>query len=152
LSRLHLALLTYHLSRPALDDFIAKYRLLKDDRDVLTEVAQLQPRLERLAENGIRPSEIVALLDDFGSEARFLVRVASDSWLVQQRLDIYQRRLRHIRPLLDGDDLRALGIPAGRIYREILEALRAGRVDGRLSSRADEEALARQMAAVVLKS
>jgi tRNA nucleotidyltransferase (CCA-adding enzyme) len=152
LPRLHLALLTYHLSHAALDEFIQKYRLLKDDRDLLVEVAQLRTHLDRLAENALRPSEIVALLVDFSSEARFLARVAADSWLVQQRLDTYQRRLRHIRPLLDGDDLRAMGIPTGPVYREILDALRAARVDGRLVTRAQEEALVKEILVESLKS
>jgi tRNA nucleotidyltransferase (CCA-adding enzyme) len=73
--------------------------------------------------------------------------VACDDWLVRQRLDFYQRRLRHIRPVLDGDDLRRMGVEPGRIYRHILERLRAARLDGEVSTRVQEEALVRTMLA-----
>ena len=43
-------------------------------------------------------------------------------------------------PLLTGDDLRELGIPAGPMYREILQSLRDRQLDGQLKSR--DEAIA----------
>jgi hypothetical protein len=41
---------------------------------------------------------------------------------------------------LDGHDLHRLGVPRGLIYRTILANLRAGRLDGTIHSRAEEEA------------
>ena len=152
LPRLHMALLTYQLPRESIEEFIEKYRLLKDYRDLLLEVANLRPRLDRLAENDVPAGEIVVLLGDFSEEARFLARVTTDSWLAQQRLDHYQRRLRHVLPILRGDDLRQMGIHPGPIYRQILDALRAARVEGQVVSRDDEEALARRIAQEGLKS
>ena len=53
LARLHLALVTYRLSAGALEEFIERYRLLKEDRDLTLEVARLRERLPRLAENNL---------------------------------------------------------------------------------------------------
>ncbi|HEX9116459.1 MAG TPA: CBS domain-containing protein [Anaerolineae bacterium] len=146
LPRLYMALLTYRLPSEDLDQFIVKYRLLKDYRDILLESRRLKARLPALAQNDLPLSEIARVLEDAGEEARFLARVVADSWLVQQRLDLYQRRLRRVQPLLRGDDLRRLGIPPGPIYRQVLDALRAARLDGQTLTRPDEEALARQIA------
>ena len=44
-----------------------------------------------------------------------------------------------------GDDLRRMGIQPGPVYGDILGRLRAGRLDGQISSRAEEEALAKGM-------
>ncbi len=63
--RLHLALATYRLSREALEQFIERFRLLRGDRELLLEVARLRERLPRLMENGLLPSGIVDLLDEF---------------------------------------------------------------------------------------
>ena len=41
-------------------------------------------------------------------------------------------------PLLRGDDLRALGIRPGPIYREVLNCLLYARLDGSVQSRDDE--------------
>ena len=81
-----------------------------------------------------------------------MLRVVSDDWLVRQRLDSYQRRWRHIQSELTGDDLRVMGLPPGRVYRQVLEQLRAGRLDGLLHSREDEESAARAIAGAAAKS
>jgi tRNA nucleotidyltransferase (CCA-adding enzyme) len=43
-----------------------------------------------------------------------------------------------VRPFLRGDDLRALGIRPGPIYRDILNSLLYARLDGHVQSRDDE--------------
>ncbi len=45
---------------------------------------------------------------------------------------------RQVRPILRGDDLRALGIQPGPIYRDILNSLLYARLDGHVQSRDDE--------------
>ena len=142
LPRLHLALACYRLPADAVAGFSARYRWHKEQRNLLTQMASLKPRLTRLGEPQVNASEISRLLVGFGEEARLLARVASDSWLVRLRLDTYQRRLRQVRPELDGNDLRRLGIRPGPVYREIFDALRAARLDGTITSRAGEESLA----------
>ena len=145
--RLYLALLTYDMPAESLQAFNGKYHLRKSYRDLLSEVARLRKQLPRLGRNGLKPSEIVAILDETSDEARLLIRVATDSWLVRQRLDQYQRRLRHIRSILTGDDLRRMGLPPGRLYSQILTRLRAALLDGEIASREDEERLVREMLA-----
>lgn len=142
LPRLTLALLTFPMPAASLRAFIEKYHLRVAYRQLLDAVMRLREKLPQLDRNGLKSSEIVALLDETSDEARLVLRVATDSWLVRQRLDLYQRRLRHIRPLLTGDDLRRFGLPPGRLYSQILNRLRAARLDGEVVSREDEERLA----------
>lgn len=143
--RLYMALLAYRLPDSDLGEFMEKLRLQKEYRDLLEQVSGLKKKLDRLGDNQIQASEIVALLRDYGEGARLIARVVTDSWLVRQRLDQYQRRLRHVRPLLQGRDLRKMGIQPGQVYREILERLRAGHLDGEIQTRAEEEALVKQI-------
>lgn len=145
--RLHLALLTYHLPAEALDGFLDRYRIRKEYRDLAQEVHALAPRVQVLNANTLRASDIVRALDESSAEARFLLRVASDDWLVRQRLDLYQRRLQHQRPILTGDDLQRLGIEPGPVYRRIFERLRDARLDGEITTRAEEEALVNRLLA-----
>jgi tRNA nucleotidyltransferase (CCA-adding enzyme) len=144
-SHLHMALFTYNLSAAALGEFIAKFRIRREYRGLQEEMLSGRDVVRRLEQNHLRPSEIVALLEDFSPEARLLMRVVTGSWLVRQRLDQYQRRLRHVRPILSGDDLRRMGIEPGRIYSDILTRLRAARLDGEASTREEEAALVRSM-------
>jgi tRNA nucleotidyltransferase (CCA-adding enzyme) len=110
----------------------------------MLEVAALSAHLGRLGENNLKPSEIVKILEDASDEACLLLRVVTDSWLVHRRLDLYQRRLRYVRPTLNGDDLRRMGIPPARVYHQILDRLRDAHLDGEISTRAEEEAIVRQ--------
>ena len=62
--------------------------------------------------------------------------------------DVVRRYLgewRHIHAELDGHDLKGLGVPRGPVYRDILGALRAGRLDGEIATREDEVALVRRL-------
>ncbi|MEJ5200500.1 MAG: polynucleotide adenylyltransferase, partial [Anaerolineae bacterium] len=144
---LYFALLTYPMSSASVQSLLEKYHIRKSYRDLVEEVARLRERLPDLSRNGLKPSEVVAILDETSDEARLLIRVATDSWLVRRYLDQYQRRWRHVRPELGGDDLRRLGLPPGRIYSQILNRLRAARLDGAISSRAEEERLVAEMLA-----
>ena len=59
--------------------------------------------------------------------------VASSS--VKQLIDTYQQLLRPTATLLNGNDLRSLGITPGPRYRTLLEGLRAAQLDGMISNR-----------------
>jgi len=141
---LHMALFTCNLSPVALAEFIEKFRIRKEYRDLMREVSALSAHLARLGEDYLKPSETVRILEDSSEEACLLLGVISDSWLVRRRLDQYQRRLRYVRPILNGDDLRHMGIPPARVYRQILDRLRDAHLDGEISTRAEEEAIVRQ--------
>lgn len=145
--RLYLALFTCRLTLEAKRQFLEKFHIRKEYRHLILEVAALSERAGILAENSVKLSEIVAVLEDSSEEARLLLRVTTESWLARQRLDQYQRRLRHVKPLLTGDDLRGMGIPPGRVYYRILDRLRAAQLDGEIRSRTDEERLLQQVLA-----
>jgi tRNA nucleotidyltransferase (CCA-adding enzyme) len=142
--RLHMALFVFNLSPTALAEFIHKFRIRKEYRDLMLEVSALSAHLGHLGENHLKPSEIVRILEDSSDEACLLLRVVTDSWLVHRRLDLYERRLRHVRPILNGDDLRRMGIPPARVYHQILGRLRDAHLDGEITTRAEEEAIVRQ--------
>lgn len=144
LPQLYFALLTYGLADDALAAFIDRFRIRKEYRDLVLEVHRLAARLPLLSTNNLRPSDVVRVLDESSEAARLVLRAATDDWLIRQRLDQYQRRWQYVRPLLTGDDLRALGLQPGRVYRDILERLRAARVDGEIATRAEEEARVQQ--------
>jgi tRNA nucleotidyltransferase (CCA-adding enzyme) len=146
--RLYLALLLRGLTQTATMEVLERLHIRSAYRDLVLEFRRLAASVDKLKDNAARPSDAAAVLDETSDEARLALRVACDDWLVRQRLDSYQRRWRHAQPLLNGDDLRKMGIPPGRVYRRILEALRAARLNGAVSSRADEETLARQISAL----
>ena len=58
--------------------------------------------------------------------------------VVGRRLTLYLDELRYIKPVLNGDDLIALGVPQGPRIGEMLQALLEARLDGQVRTRQDE--------------
>lgn len=142
----YLGLLSFRLEQQELERLIRRLRITRDDARLLRELAGLRPVLERLRQNHLNPSQVYELLAPFSSRARFLAWLAEDSWLVRQRIELYERRLRHVRPEIDGDYLhRELGLKPGPLFRRILARLRAARLDGEVSTVEEERALVLQM-------
>lgn len=65
--------------------------------------------------------------------------IASDSAQAASYVDRYREEWRAIHAELTGNDLKKLGLPPGPRYKEILWALRAQRLDGKIETRAEEE-------------
>ena len=100
-------------------------------------------QLPHLAPTDIAPSGVYDLLESAAPEA-VLAWAALSTGAVATRLRDYHDKLRHVRPLLTGDDLLALGVAQGPLVGELLRELLDARLDGLVRSRADEEALVRR--------
>jgi tRNA nucleotidyltransferase (CCA-adding enzyme) len=61
-----------------------------------------------------------------------------------ERLGLFLSTLRYVKPIVNGDYLRKLGVKAGPIYKEVLDALLDARLDGKVSTEADEERFVRE--------
>lgn len=57
---------------------------------------------------------------------------------------VYLEKFRDVRPILRGEDLIRLGLEPGPRFKQILERLRAARLNGEVRSREDEEAVVRR--------
>ena len=143
---LYLAILTYKFSQEDVESFIARMHPPYSDAELIREVNSLKGRLSELAEGELAPSAIYRILHPYSDRARFVIRVITESWLIKQRLDLYQRKLRFVKPEIDGHYLQqVMKVPPGPIYKRILNALRDARLDGRVSTIAEEEAIVRQI-------
>jgi tRNA nucleotidyltransferase (CCA-adding enzyme) len=53
--------------------------------------------------------------------------------------------LRYVKPALGGDDLIAMGVPPGPRVKKILQRLREARLDGKVTSKKEEEEMVRRL-------
>jgi tRNA nucleotidyltransferase (CCA-adding enzyme) len=143
----YLALLTYRLIPEELETLMGRLKITRDDASPLREISELRPIVPRLAERDLPPSAIYRLLEPYSGQSIFLMWVASDSALIRQRLELYHRRLRYVKPEVDGAWLQERGVESGPIYRQILGALRDARLDGQVGSLSEEEALVEKLLA-----
>jgi len=137
---LYLALMTYRLEREALHELTDRLRLTRSDADDLLLLFDLKAALPQLGKLR-RPSAVHHLLEPYPSRVLAAAWVATDRRRPREYLFSYETTWRHVQPMLSGDDLMALGVPPGPIYRNLLNGLRDARLDGRVHTREEEEAL-----------
>jgi tRNA nucleotidyltransferase (CCA-adding enzyme) len=99
----------------------------------------------------VRPSQVHRLLADFSDEALVLFLVKQVSAQHGVRLSLLKRQLvvymknRTMKTLLTGRDLQAMGLEPGPEYKTILGKLLDARIDGIITTEAEERALAHRL-------
>jgi tRNA nucleotidyltransferase (CCA-adding enzyme) len=114
--------------------------------EFITQLNRLYHTQAALAADMLTPSQVARLLRPFNDDVIRVGIALIETPVAIERLRQYRSEWQYVKPLTDGNRLRAMGIPPAPIYREILEALRAARLDGRISTREEEEAMALAMA------
>jgi tRNA nucleotidyltransferase (CCA-adding enzyme) len=84
------------------------------------------------------PVRVWELLSRLTPEAVLFAMAVAGREDAKHQISHYLLVQRAVRPLLTGHDLKALGIPPGPIYSELLDGILRERLRGRLSSREDE--------------
>lgn len=126
-----------------------RLRLQSRSINLMDGLRKLQAQQEVLTRGNIKPSEVVAVLDQVAPLAIALYCAVNElppqfHTTVQRYLDEWQE----VKPQLDGYDLKEMGIPRGPLYAQILSQLRAARLNGEVTSRAEEELMAKKIAAI----
>ena len=136
------------LSQPLSDDAMAAVcgrlsvpqrwqEILVDERcRVMKTFHQLERDQGRLAE--CKASELSRRLKGIGDELLLYAMARTRSDDVRLVISQYLTQWRDVKPLLNGDDLIALGIERGPKIGEILDCLRDARLDAEVKSRQDE--------------
>jgi len=102
--------------------------------------------LERRCARGKEPraSELYRLLKPFNGEVLLYLMARASSNDVRRWFSLFFTRLREVSPVLTGRDLRAMGVVPGPLFKKILATLLDARLNGRVTTREEEEALVRK--------
>jgi tRNA nucleotidyltransferase (CCA-adding enzyme) len=143
----YLALISLRATVEQIEALAHRLKLPKDDTRFLLQAKQLGSTLPALADAVLLPSRIYQLLWPFSDEVIFTCWLASEDELIKQRLELYHKELASVEPLIDGDELKEMGLTPGPLYGEILGALRDARLDGKIKTPAQEKALVQHLMA-----
>ena len=141
IARLYWGLLVYPMPAAADEELTQRLGLRHETQRMVRNLHRLREHFEELRRPDLRPSAATLIFDEVEPVALALFAFICDDAQVSGAVRRYLDEWRHIHAELDGHDLKALGVPRGPVYREILGALRAGRLDGAIRTRADEVAL-----------
>jgi tRNA nucleotidyltransferase (CCA-adding enzyme) len=92
----------------------------------------------------LSPSQVYELLKPFSVEVLLYLVAKGRDKQAKRRISRFISRDRSVRPALKGEDLKAMGLQPGPVFRQALDALREARLDGRVHTRQEEEALVRE--------
>lgn len=95
----------------------------------------------------LRPSETVRLLASLSDEALIFLLVKNKSKTVKRQITAYLTTYRTVKPVLTGKELKSFALPPGPLYSIILARLTEARLDGEVSSEAEERAMVKQFLA-----
>ncbi len=90
-------------------------------------------------------SEIYHWLKELPVELLLYMMARTDNGEVKKYISLYFTQLQNVRCFVTGRDLRALGLPAGPRYRQILDVILDARLNNQVLSREDEIRLAKHL-------
>ncbi len=94
----------------------------------------------------VKSSTLYRRLVPFRTELILYMMATTRQERVIRDISRYYTRLRQLRPAISGKDLKKMGLIPGPIYREILQKVLDGKLNGRFKTREEELAFARDYA------
>lgn len=115
-------------------DKIEKYPL---DRRLINSLSQLDKFRKSLGllSKKMKNSQLFNILKNFSDELIIYGIAVTNSSLIKANLEKYIKSISKIPTLLDGYDLKRMGIPPGPLYSEILKKVHLLRLDGKIRNK-----------------
>jgi tRNA nucleotidyltransferase (CCA-adding enzyme) len=142
LPSLYFCLLIYSFGETEIEHFLARLNMPAKLSRAMRDTLRLKTSLPLLDKPSLKPSEIHYLLREYDPLAIQANAIASESTTVHHRLQLFLTKLRHVKTSLNGEELKRTGYLCRTGDGEVLQRLHKARLDGEVSTRADEEKLA----------
>ncbi|MCS6773511.1 MAG: CCA tRNA nucleotidyltransferase [Thermoflexales bacterium] len=137
--------LTYNLGQLGTSRWVSWIPFTHVVRDALVSLGALSSLSAGLFV-GARASQQSELLSPFSGLALCIGYAFERNPLKREAMRHEWTVWRHVRPALNGDDLRQLGLPPGPQYARLLKQLRQARLDGEVHSPEEERELIKRIA------
>lgn len=127
------------------EEVMERLRVRKSTREDLIALSEFIHELALLSPEA-RPSEVVRMLRPYRERVLLaaLVAVGVETPTGQQ-IQRYLAQWQHIQPAIDGNDLLAMGVPQGPEIGRLLAHLLTARLDGQVTTEAEERSLLQQL-------
>ncbi len=112
-------------------------------KEVIENISLAEKALQNLPSEEF-PAEIYKLLNNLNLETIILMMIYAKE---QQKkaISLYLTKLKEIKPLLRGEDLKNLGIPPGPAYKKIFDEILKEKLHGSLLSKEEEIEFAKKI-------
>lgn len=136
--QVYLGLMAYPMNPPEGEKLIERLRMPSRWASVVRDTIALRSELPRLSHANLSPARLYEALAPSIPAAVQACALAAPNEEARQNLTLFLEKLRHVKPSLGGRDLIELGVPQGPAIGEMLVGLRSARLEGMVTSRAEE--------------
>jgi tRNA nucleotidyltransferase (CCA-adding enzyme) len=128
-------------------EILKRFSFSEHERETLKSARELSNRLYRQLSKrpAPTPAEIYRLLTGVADEALVFLMAKSRSEAVKREVSAFLTTYQHVKPSLTGDDLKAMGLRPGPLFRTILDRLLDARLNKEVKSADDERRLVEQL-------
>ena len=130
-----------HLPQPDVRETLARLTFPRRQTQSMLWVTQEGVRLLRTLDRTVRPAETFRALRNLPDETLVFLMAKTRSERGKQNISDHFTTYRRVRPILRGNDLKAMGFEPGPLYNRILERLLDARLNGEVKTEADERRL-----------
>jgi tRNA nucleotidyltransferase (CCA-adding enzyme) len=144
---LNLLALVDNLEFSQIKEIILKFRFLKEEENIIAKSKEVEEKLIQILidKNNIKNSFLYFNLYNLSLETIFFILAKiemkfkeEESNRAKKRVMNYFINLQNIKPLVDGKDIKELGIKPGPIYSEIIRSILLRKLDGKLKKKEEE--------------
>ena len=111
---------------------------------VIRDIIGLKYRVQELAAETLNPSQLTQIAAGYSQESLLALARLGGSPLIAARLEEYLDRLQYMTPVLNGEDLLAMGVPQGPLVGRALRHLKETKLNGQAETEAQERNLVRE--------
>ena len=134
------------LPQPAVQETLARLTFPRRQTQSMLWVAQESARLLRTLDRTVKPSETFRALCDLPDETLVFLMAKTRSEKAKQNISAQFTTYRWVKPILKGNDLKAMDLNPGPSYNKILNRLLDARLNGEVETETDERRLVRRLA------
>ncbi len=95
-----------------------------------------------------KPADVYHLLSDLCDETLLSLMAKSKAETVKRQVSAFLTMYQHVKPVLTGDDLKAMGLKPGPQFKRILDRLLDARLNGEIKTESEERSLATELASL----
>lgn len=144
----YLMALAEALPERSVQDVLARFPFTEAERSAITAARfTTQDICRQLRQRtGLRPSEIVCMLSSLSDETLVFLLAKNRPETAKRQIAAYLTTYRTVKPVLTGKELKSYGLAPGPLYSTILARLTEARLDGEITSEAEEREMVKQFA------
>lgn len=133
------------IPQPDVQETLARLTFPRRQTRSLLWVTQEGARLVQTLKQTVKPSETFRALCNLPDETLVFLMAKAQSERGKQNIADHFTVYRQVKPILTGNDLKAMGLKPGPLYNRVLDRLLDARLNGEVETEADERQLARRL-------